>query len=284
MWCWPIRSGSAPGQPIWSGPATNSWPRPGWPRRPAAGRRSTWVPRPTEGWRRPWTWSGTPNCRSGGSRRSTPASGRRPAEARTGAAAADGEEPPVAAAPAYRGELAAAIEDARKRQAAGGSTVLVVAGAGTAARAGERLAEADIGVVVAGGALTEAPRTDVVTVACGRLENGFVLRDSGLAILTEADLTGTRGVNPDAAAAGCPPAGAMRSTRCRSSPVTTSCTPSTASASTSTWCSAPPAGPPASTWWSSTRPASAATRATGSSCRPTRSTCCPGTSAVRCRR
>ena len=38
----------------------------------------------------------------------------------------------------------------------------------------------------------------------GRLENGFVLRDSGLAILTEADLTGTRGVNPDAAGARMP--------------------------------------------------------------------------------
>ncbi len=122
----------------------------------------------------------------------------------TGAAAADGEQQPVGSAPAYRGELAAAISDARKRQAAGGSTVLVVAGAGTAARAGERLAEADIGVIVAGNGLPEAPRTDVVTVACGRLENGFVLRDSGLAILTEADLTGTRGANPAAAGARLP--------------------------------------------------------------------------------
>ena len=120
-----------------------------------------------------------------------------------GAAATGGEQPPVALAPAYRGELAVALEDARHRQAAGGSTVLVVAGAGTAARAGERLAEAEMGVVVAEG-LADAPRTDVVTVTCGRLENGFVLRDSGLAILTEADLTGSRGVNPEAAAARLP--------------------------------------------------------------------------------
>ena len=120
-----------------------------------------------------------------------------------GGAAAGGEQPPVAMAPAYRGELAVALEDARHRQAAGGSTVLVVAGAGTAARAGERLAEAEMGVVVAEG-LVDAPRTDVVTVTCGRLENGFVLRDSGLAILTEADLTGSRGVNPEAAAARLP--------------------------------------------------------------------------------
>lgn len=113
------------------------------------------------------------------------------------------DQPPVAAAPAYRGELATAIADARARQAAGGSTVVVVAGAGTAARAGERLAEADLGVVVADH-LAMAPRTDVVTVTCGRLEHGFVLRDSGLAVLTEADLTGSAGVNPEAAAARLP--------------------------------------------------------------------------------
>ena len=121
-----------------------------------------------------------------------------------GDAATDGQQPPVAAAPAYRGELALAIDDARIRQKAGGSTVLVVAGAGTAARAGERLADSDTGVVVAGDGLTDAPRKDVVTVVCGRLEHGFVLRDSGLAILTEADVTGTRGVNPEAASARLP--------------------------------------------------------------------------------
>ena len=111
--------------------------------------------------------------------------------------------PAVVAAPAYRGELAAAIADARERQAAGGSTVVVVAGAGTAARAGERLAEAELGVVVADHLIDE-PRTDVVTVTCGRLEHGFVLRGSGLAVLTEADLTGSAGVNPEAAAARLP--------------------------------------------------------------------------------
>ena len=119
-------------------------------------------------------------------------------------AAGTDEEPPVTAAPAYRGELAVALQDAETRQRAGGSTVLVVAGAGTAARAGERLAEAGMGVVVSGDGLPEAPRPDVVTVACGRLEHGFVLRGSGLAILTEADLTGTRGVNPEAAGARLP--------------------------------------------------------------------------------
>ncbi len=120
--------------------------------------------------------------------------------AQDGAPAPDPGTVPVVPAPAYRGELTAALSNARDRQASGGSTVLVVAGAGTAARAGERLAEAEMGVVVAADGLTDRPRRDVVTVTCGRLENGFVLQDSGLAILTEADLTGSRGVNPDAAA------------------------------------------------------------------------------------
>ncbi|HEY7815114.1 MAG TPA: transcription-repair coupling factor, partial [Nakamurella sp.] len=115
----------------------------------------------------------------------------------------ESDRPAVVAAPAYRGELATAIHDARARQAAGGSTVVVVAGAGTAARAGERLAEADLGVVVAEH-LAEPPRADVVTVTCGRLEHGFVLHASGLAVLTEADLTGSAGVNPEAAAARLP--------------------------------------------------------------------------------
>jgi len=113
------------------------------------------------------------------------------------------DQPAVVAAPTYRGELAAAVADAEARQAAGGSTVIVVAGAGTAARAGERLAESDLGALVVE-ELPEAPRTDVVTVVTGRLENGFVLRDSGLAILTEADLTGSRGINPEAAGARLP--------------------------------------------------------------------------------
>src|SRR6478752_3579905 len=115
----------------------------------------------------------------------------------------EADQPAVTAAPAYRGELATAIHDARERQAASGSTVVVVAGAGTAARAGERLAEADLGVVVADH-LADPPRTDVVTVTCGRLEHGFVLHGSGLAVLTEADLTGSAGVSPEAAAARLP--------------------------------------------------------------------------------
>ena len=77
--CWPTRNGSAPGPPTWSGPATSSSRRPGWRRPPVAGRRSTWARRRTGAWRTPWMSSGTPNCRSGGSRRSTPATPSRDA-------------------------------------------------------------------------------------------------------------------------------------------------------------------------------------------------------------
>ena len=116
----------------------------------------------------------------------------------------DATQPAVTAAPLYRGEIAAAIADARSRQESGGSTVVVVAGHGTAARAAERIAEADMGVVVAADGLVAAPRRDVVTVTCGHLEDGFVLTDSGLAVLTETDLTGNRGAQPDTAGARLP--------------------------------------------------------------------------------
>ena len=97
------------------------------------------------------------------------------------------------AAPAYRGEIAVAIDDARDRAAHGGATVVVVPGAGTAARAAERLAEAELAVTLTGDAMTDAPRPGMVTVARGRLEDGFLIPSAGLAVITESDLTGTRG-------------------------------------------------------------------------------------------
>ncbi|MGI8418572.1 MAG: transcription-repair coupling factor [Nakamurella sp.] len=102
----------------------------------------------------------------------------------------------VTAAPAYRGDVAAAVKDAADRIAVGGSTVLVVPAAGTAGRAAERLAEADLGVVIAGTPMLDRPRPEVVTIAVGRLEDGFILTGSGLAVVTETDLTGNRGAAP----------------------------------------------------------------------------------------
>ncbi|MDQ6658673.1 MAG: transcription-repair coupling factor [Actinomycetota bacterium] len=104
----------------------------------------------------------------------------------------------VKPAPAYRGDIPAAVTDAADRIAAGGSTVLVVPAAGTAGRAAERLSESDLGVVIAGTPMVQRPRHDVVTIAVGRLEDGFILAESGLAIVTETDLTGNRGAAPGA--------------------------------------------------------------------------------------
>ncbi len=108
----------------------------------------------------------------------------------------DGElpvEPAVTPAPQYRGELEPAIVQARERSKRGGTTVVILAGAGTAERAAERLSEADLGVALAVDGLTEAPKPGIVTVTRGRLESGFVLPRSDFVLLTEADLTGTRG-------------------------------------------------------------------------------------------
>ncbi len=112
----------------------------------------------------------------------------------TAAAITDLDAPAdIVAAPSYRGEIAVAVDDARERAAGGGVTVVVVPGAGTAARAAERLAEADLAVSVPGDTMEHPPRPGMVTVARGRLEDGFIITGSGLAVITESDLTGTRG-------------------------------------------------------------------------------------------
>ncbi len=123
-------------------------------------------------------------------------------EADTGA---DGDAAPaVQPAPLYRGDLGAAAADARHRHADGGATVLVVAGAGTAARAAERLAEADLGAVNAGDQLIDPPAAGVVTVVQGRIDHGVLLGGSRLAVITEADLTGARAAGGDVAGARLP--------------------------------------------------------------------------------
>ncbi|WP_353651565.1 transcription-repair coupling factor [Nakamurella sp. A5-74] len=113
----------------------------------------------------------------------------------TTAAAVDAPEAPsVRASHAYRGDIAAAVSDAAQRFADGGRTVLVVPAAGTAQRAVERLREADLGVQLATSPMTGELGNDAVTVAVGRLDDGFDLPATHLTVLTESDLTGTRGV------------------------------------------------------------------------------------------
>ncbi|WP_460398207.1 transcription-repair coupling factor [Actinophytocola sediminis] len=92
----------------------------------------------------------------------------------------------------YRGEVDRAFADLRAHTAAGGAAVLVVPGAGTARRAVEQLADAEVPAVVAEDGLTEPPPPGVVTVVRGRLEEGFMAPARALVVLTETDLTGGR--------------------------------------------------------------------------------------------
>ncbi len=92
----------------------------------------------------------------------------------------------------YRGEVARAFADLRAHTVTGGAAVLVVPGAGTARRAVEQLAEAEVSATFAEDGLTEPPPTGLVTVVRGSLEEGFLAPERALVVLTETDLTGGR--------------------------------------------------------------------------------------------
>ncbi len=92
----------------------------------------------------------------------------------------------------YRGEVTRAFADLRAHTATGGAAVLVVPGAGTARRAVEQLAEAEVAATFAEQGLTEPPPAGLVTVVRGSLEEGFLAPDRALVVLTETDLTGGR--------------------------------------------------------------------------------------------
>ncbi|WP_370950437.1 transcription-repair coupling factor [Amycolatopsis sp. cg5] len=95
----------------------------------------------------------------------------------------------IEAAPGYRGELERAMTDIRAHVASGGTCVVVVAGHGTATRAVEQFAAAEVPATLADG-LTSAPSPGVVTVTCGALSDGFVSPERALVVLSESDLTG----------------------------------------------------------------------------------------------
>ncbi|MGH3951872.1 MAG: transcription-repair coupling factor, partial [Pseudonocardiaceae bacterium] len=102
---------------------------------------------------------------------------------------ADVLEAGVAAAPSYRGDFDRVAADLRAHTAAGGAAVLVVAGAGTAARAVEQLSAAEVPATRATG-LPDAAPSGVVTVTCGAISDGFVVPEAALVVLSEADVTG----------------------------------------------------------------------------------------------
>ncbi|MEO7124623.1 MAG: transcription-repair coupling factor [Nakamurella sp.] len=99
--------------------------------------------------------------------------------------------------PSYRGDLGRAVTDVHANLAAAGTTVIVVAGPGTAQRAAALLSEAEIPTALLESGLDVAPAVGVVTVTCGRLEDGVILAGSKLTVITEADLTGNRGGAPE---------------------------------------------------------------------------------------
>lgn len=110
-------------------------------------------------------------------------------------ASGNGEEVELAvdSVPEVRGSeeaLTALFATLRAHIATGGRAVISVAGAGTATRIIERLAEAEVPAAhLDSGAV---PVADVVNVLCGSLHDGLVFPDAKLVVVTESDLTGNR--------------------------------------------------------------------------------------------
>jgi transcription-repair coupling factor (superfamily II helicase) len=93
-------------------------------------------------------------------------------------------------APAYRGETARAVTDVRRWLAQQWRVVLITGGHGPAKRLAELLRGEGLGA--RDGDLAQLPEPGIAHVATGQLESGFVWPSIGLAVLAEADLSGTR--------------------------------------------------------------------------------------------
>jgi transcription-repair coupling factor (superfamily II helicase) len=117
--------------------------------------------------------------------------------AAAGAEAADGGEDGTGAflihaapAPGYRGETARAVADVRQWLSQEWRVVLVTEGHGPARRLAELLRSEGLGA--RDGDLPQPPEAGLAHVATGQLETGFVWPAVKLAVLAEADLSGTR--------------------------------------------------------------------------------------------
>jgi transcription-repair coupling factor (superfamily II helicase) len=97
------------------------------------------------------------------------------------------------AAPAYRGDSETLLADLARWTSEGWRVVVLFDGHGGAERAVERFTAAEISVRKLEGIGADL-QSGVVTVSTGRLEAGLVSAGLKLAILTESDLTGQRGV------------------------------------------------------------------------------------------
>ncbi|GAB2703406.1 transcription-repair coupling factor [Kitasatospora kifunensis] len=97
---------------------------------------------------------------------------------------------------AYRGDTARAIADAKERLSADWRVVMVTEGQGPASRLAEVLGNEGIPARLVPD-LTQAPTRDVVYVACGSIEHGFVDEALKLTVITETDLSGQRSSTKD---------------------------------------------------------------------------------------
>ena len=116
----------------------------------------------------------------------------------TGSTGSTGGALPVeaVAAESYRGDTDRALSDVRGWLADGWRVVLVTEGHGPAERIHERLREASIAARLDVD-LAEPPDPQVVHVATGTLDRGFVHAKLGLAVLTETDIVGQRASTKD---------------------------------------------------------------------------------------
>ncbi|GAA2146752.1 transcription-repair coupling factor [Kitasatospora kazusensis] len=97
---------------------------------------------------------------------------------------------------AYRGDTARAIADAKERLAADWRVVMVTEGHGPATRLAEVLGNEGIPARLVPD-LTEPPTRDVVHVATGSIEHGFVDEALKLTVVTETDLSGQKSSTKD---------------------------------------------------------------------------------------
>jgi transcription-repair coupling factor (superfamily II helicase) len=93
-------------------------------------------------------------------------------------------------APGYRGDTARAVADVRRWLSEKWQVVLVTGGHGPAKRLAEMLRSDGLGA--RDGDLHDAPEAGLAHVTTGLLESGFVWPSIRLAVLAEADLSGTR--------------------------------------------------------------------------------------------
>jgi transcription-repair coupling factor (superfamily II helicase) len=98
----------------------------------------------------------------------------------------------AAAADTYRGDTDRAVRDIGQWVADGWSVVMVFAGHGPAQRAVEVLAEHDLGARLVSTVDGPLPSGQIL-VTTARIDHGFTMHQQRLALLTESDLTGSRG-------------------------------------------------------------------------------------------